>query len=311
MEDDGQNTKKKRTTLSLPHDLLDELDEYADESHIDSRSKTVEILTRDALEDAKASGDGRATSAAGAGGGGTGGLGISSIFDQVFRIGTLFGPLLVVAASFMMYYLGRGVGVFAAVARRVFQGFVVAGVLLFIIGVLALFVSLRAGDKPDDARAATEEAQNESATEGAQRWADAIGDSEWVTPDRQRRGDAAGSDASPAPVEESNSAMSGAADGDGVIDDVLDGWRPGRSPGEKREQQRAAGRGALEYVRAVAAPTAAEFRGHVEPQYPVDGQSAETWWRKTARPALERARDEGLVTFNDGVKEWRWVGTEE
>lgn len=48
--------------------------------------------------------------------------------------------------------------------------------------------------------------------------------------------------------------------------------------------------------------------GVVEPDAPVDGQSPDTWWRKSARPALERARDAGLVTFTDGSKVWEWVG---
>lgn len=50
MSDRGQTTDKKRTTLSLPHDLVDELDEYDEENHLDSRSKAVEVLARDALE---------------------------------------------------------------------------------------------------------------------------------------------------------------------------------------------------------------------------------------------------------------------
>lgn len=94
------------------------------------------------------------------------------------------------------------------------------------------------------------------------------------------------------------------------LDEVLSGWRPGRSPGEKREQQRGAGRAALEYLAERDTATAAEFREDVEPDHPVEGQSPSTWWKKSARPALTRARDRGLVTFKDGSKEWRWKGSE-
>lgn len=50
MSDRGDGTTKKQTTLSLPPDLVDEIDEFADESHLSSRSKTVELLARDGLE---------------------------------------------------------------------------------------------------------------------------------------------------------------------------------------------------------------------------------------------------------------------
>jgi hypothetical protein len=93
---------------------------------------------------------------------------------------------------------------------------------------------------------------------------------------------------------------------DDAPEDLLDGWRPGRSPGEKREQQQAAGRAVLEYLRDRGVAQAVEFKQDVEPDHPVDGQSPDTWWKNTARPALNQARDPGPVTFKDGEKEWRW-----
>jgi Arc/MetJ-type ribon-helix-helix transcriptional regulator len=96
-------------------------------------------------------------------------------------------------------------------------------------------------------------------------------------------------------------------DGDiDVIDEVIEGWCPGLEAGEKREQQRTAGRAALEYLRSSGTATAPEFRADVEPEHQVDGQSPDTWWEKTARPALERARDQEVVVFNEGANEWRW-----
>jgi len=46
----GDGTTKRQTTLSLPPELVDDIDEFADESHLSSRSQTVELLTRDGLE---------------------------------------------------------------------------------------------------------------------------------------------------------------------------------------------------------------------------------------------------------------------
>jgi hypothetical protein len=41
----------------------------------------------------------------------------------------------------------------------------------------------------------------------------------------------------------------------------------------------------------------------------VDGQSEDTWWRKTARPAIAKARDADLVTYHNGRKTYHWVGS--
>jgi len=91
-------------------------------------------------------------------------------------------------------------------------------------------------------------------------------------------------------------------------DEIIADWRPGRSADERREQRRAAGKAALEYLCDRGAATAAEFKQDIEPEYPVDGQSTDTWWKKTARPALDLGKETGVVEFVDGIKEWRWVG---
>lgn len=121
----------------------------------------------------------------------------------------------------------------------------------------------------------------------------------------------AGDDTSPADVPGRERAQTptddAARDESDAVDGVLEGWRPGRSPGEKREQRQAAGRAALDYLRAQGVATAAEFRQDIEPEHPVNGQSPETWWRKTALPVLKRAQDAGVVTFTEGSKEWRWT----
>jgi DNA-binding Lrp family transcriptional regulator len=92
-----------------------------------------------------------------------------------------------------------------------------------------------------------------------------------------------------------------------TIDEILDGWRPGRSL-KKREQQRPAGRAALEYLRGREEAQASEFKQDVEPEHSVEGQSPDTWWKNTARPALKRAQERDVAEFQDGEKLWRWVG---
>lgn len=95
------------------------------------------------------------------------------------------------------------------------------------------------------------------------------------------------------------------ADSEGVIETVLAGWKPGRSY-EKQQEQRAAGRATLEYLRQVGEATAGEFRAEVEPEHSVEGQSKTTWWKNSARPALKLARESGVVSFTDGSKVWEW-----
>lgn len=97
-------------------------------------------------------------------------------------------------------------------------------------------------------------------------------------------------------------------DSDHALEDVLDGW-PAVSE-RKREQRHAAGRAALEYLRDVGEAKASDVKRDVEPEQPVDGQSPDTWWRKSGQEAFARARDAGLVDFHVGTKIWTWTGDE-
>lgn len=89
------------------------------------------------------------------------------------------------------------------------------------------------------------------------------------------------------------------------IGEVLEGW-PSRAEA-KREQRRQAGRAVLEYLRDVGEARAGDFKDDVEPEVPVDGQSPDTWWKKSARPAMERAVQDGLVDYHDGTKVYTWI----
>lgn len=77
---------------------------------------------------------------------------------------------------------------------------------------------------------------------------------------------------------------------------VLTCWRPGRNR-EKREQQRAAGKAVLEWLRDQEVASAADFKEVVEPEHPVDDQSPSTWWKKTGREASRGFPLEPVVSF--------------
>lgn len=96
------------------------------------------------------------------------------------------------------------------------------------------------------------------------------------------------------------------------LDDVLEDWRPGRGAGERREAMRAAGRAAVEMLRADGGPLQrAEFE-ELWAEYPVPDQSPpsenDTYWRKSLRPALQRAIGAGLARQVEGSWEYYWEG---
>lgn len=109
MTNPDQSTTKKQTTLSLPPDLVDEIDEFAEESHLNSRSKTVEILAREALEHKHADGAGQADNSADSGGGGRHDgvtqkilmLGAVSLISLIGVVLSICGALLLGAAAFL------------------------------------------------------------------------------------------------------------------------------------------------------------------------------------------------------------------
>lgn len=89
---------------------------------------------------------------------------------------------------------------------------------------------------------------------------------------------------------------------------VLEGWRPGRNAEEQSDRRRV-GKAVLRWLYDRDEPaTATEFKDELLPEHGVEGQNADTWWKKTARPALQKARDEGAVEYIDGRHEYRWVG---
>jgi hypothetical protein len=66
-----------------------------------------------------------------------------------------------------------------------------------------------------------------------------------------------------------------------AINEILADWRLGRNQ-DKREEQRAAGRVVLEWLRDQEVASAAKCHEVIEPDHPVADQSPSTWWEKTS-----------------------------
>ena len=84
----------------------------------------------------------------------------------------------------------------------------------------------------------------------------------------------------------------------------------GSDADRRQEQRKRAARAVLEFLREQGEATPADIRAHVEPTAPIDGASADAWWDSAARPAIDRARDAGLVEFVEGYDVYWWVGDE-
>lgn len=94
---------------------------------------------------------------------------------------------------------------------------------------------------------------------------------------------------------------------DGTIDDILEGWHPGRSA-EEREPRRAAGRAALKELRNGGQMTRTDFEDALLPEFDVSGQNEKTWWKNSVRPALNRGREEDVVEWHHGPPHrYEWV----
>ena len=136
----------------------------------------------------------------------------------------------------------------------------------------------------------------------------------WIPADVQGAREADATDSSTEPPDRPGDAVEtrdGAHSGDvnpAAIDGVLEAWRPGRSADE-REERRTVGRAVLAWLRDQEEPASAtEFKEALYDEHGIEGQSPDTWWKKVARPALQEAEAAGLVTYEHGRHEYRWVG---
>ncbi|RBI58332.1 hypothetical protein DMJ13_27435 [halophilic archaeon] len=104
-------------------------------------------------------------------------------------------------------------------------------------------------------------------------------------------------------VEQDDSAS---PDVDGDVDKLLADWPPRGD--RKREERRAVGRAALRWLRDEDGPRGrGDFEDALLPEYAVDGQSAETWWRKSVRPALKAV---DAVEYHHGPHTYEWTDGE-
>lgn len=94
-----------------------------------------------------------------------------------------------------------------------------------------------------------------------------------------------------------------ARDGDG---DLFADWPSRRA--DHPDQMRAAARAALDVLRENGWMAGSDFRAELLPEFDVDGQSEDTWWRKSVRPILQRAVDADLVEYRDGYHDYGWQG---
>jgi hypothetical protein len=98
---------------------------------------------------------------------------------------------------------------------------------------------------------------------------------------------------------------------DSAITDVLSGWSPGRSDDE-RIARIIGGRAALEWLRERDDhASGSDFKRALYPDHAPEDQGEDTFWKKTARPAVQRAVDAGLVEYREGHHDYRWVGDDD
>ena len=91
------------------------------------------------------------------------------------------------------------------------------------------------------------------------------------------------------------------------VRELLEDWKPGRG-GEDRERRREVGAVVLETLRDDGRMSAADFRRELYPEHAVGDEKVKSWWERTAREALNHARETGAVVLHGGPNEYEWVG---
>ncbi len=122
------------------------------------------------------------------------------------------------------------------------------------------------------------------------------------TAERRPRTDSRPRDPHPSTSEDTTAESSS-----GDIGEILAGWPGPRE--EHQERRREVGTAALDWLRDRGQPaSASDFKDALLDDYPVEGQSPDTWYRKSVKPALDLAKDAGGVEYRDGYHDYEWVG---
>lgn len=81
-----------------------------------------------------------------------------------------------------------------------------------------------------------------------------------------------------------------------TIESVAEGWEEDRRADRKRAAQ-----AAVKYIREHDGASAKELQENVEPEHPVDGQNARTWYRRNVKPVLSEI---DAAQYSNATKEW-------
>ena len=73
-----------------------------------------------------------------------------------------------------------------------------------------------------------------------------------------------------------------------AVDRVAESWE---GTDDQLEARKAAARAVLDYAREHGTVSKQEAKENIRPEYPVEGQNARTWYRKTIRPVLNEAAE--------------------
>ena len=102
----------------------------------------------------------------------------------------------------------------------------------------------------------------------------------------------ADADATDGPADPPADAHGGHAAGEedalDAVDRVADSWE---GTDDQLEARKAAARAVLDYAREHGTVSKQEAKKNIRPEYPVEGQNARTWYRKTIRPVLNEAAE--------------------
>jgi predicted CopG family antitoxin len=89
---------------------------------------------------------------------------------------------------------------------------------------------------------------------------------------------------------------------DRVVEEAAENWDDRNS---RLQARKAAARAVLNELRTVGPMSKSEIVEDIQGEYPVEGQSENTWWRKNI---AEDGPLNRVAEYDAGTQKWRWVG---